>query len=433
MTDWYAQKDRLNAVSQRGIISPGAYYRVERYDWLDTISIRAYGTDSRVSDIISANNLLQQRKIEPVTQYPYIHPGDIIFIPAEPEDVTDTIDAIYENEIGIRINGEIFRNVEAITLTKNIDTIADSFIFTGAYDPDKEDAMYFEPPFKLCEIFIGGELFLTGTIEKWTPNFDQNSTKITLEGRSISGVLIDCTSPLKTLTYKNQSFQNIVNSELRPFGLRANFVTGGGTVIAEAKKDPSAKVFDFIKSLIKDNQLIMSSLPNGVINFLQSNVDGETVFDFEQEQRPILSLSASYDWTNRYSEYTATCQGPGNADGSYTAIDESINFFRPILFSSDTKLKGDLQTAAEWEMTRALTSTEIQINVTGWRDANNNLWNENTLVSLIAPKIFIFRQTNFLIKNVVLQKDSGGEQAQLTLVLPEAFTGRFPRNLPWIR
>lgn len=433
MTDWYKQKNRLNAVAPRGLIVPGSYYRVERYDWLDTISIRAYGVDSKVSDIINANVLLQQRNIEPVTQYPYIHPGDILWIPEDKTFSVDTVDFSYPNEIAIRVNGEVFRNIEAITLTKNLDTIADSFAFTGAYDPEHEDAIFFEPPFKKCEIFIGGNLFLTGTTEKWNPSYTDTSTKITIEGRSISGVLIDCTSPIKTLTYKNQSLQSIITSEFQPFGLKAEFQTGADINIAEAKKDPTSKVFDFIKDIIKDNQLIMSSLPNGAVIFTRANLNTDTVFDFEQGLRPLLSLSASYDWVNRYSEYTATCQGPGNADDSYTTIDESIDFYRPILFSSDTKTKGELEDAANWEKTRALTTTEIQISVVGWRDANNNLWTENTLVSLFAPKVFIFNRSNFLIKNVVLQKDENGERAQLTLVLPEAFTGEFPRKLPWIR
>ena len=104
------------------------------------------------------------------------------------------------------------------------------------------------------------------------------------------------------------------------------------------------------------------------------------------------------------------------------------------MFRSDAKDAASLLKAAKWRQTRALVAIEVTAKVDGWRDMNGDLWRENRKINLKAPNVYLFNDYEYLIKNVVLDKnESGGETATLTLVMPESFTGEFPISLPWER
>lgn len=66
-----------------------------------------------------------------------------------------------------------------------------------------------------------------------------------------------------------------------------------------------------------------------------------------------------------------------------------------------------------------------------WRDPKGNLWRPNTTITLKAPEAMIYRETEFLIRNVTLRQDAQSKTATLGLVLPGAFSGETPSRLPF--
>ena len=53
-------------------------------------------------------------------------------------------------------------------------------------------------------------------------------------------------------------------------------------------------------------------------------------------------------------------------------------------------------------------------------------------VSVLAPSVDIFTETEFIISGVDLLKDAnGGNVAGLEMVLPQAYTLDFPSVFPW--
>jgi prophage tail gpP-like protein len=340
------------------------------------------------------------------------------------------------SEVKIEIEGVIIEGFEATSIQRNLDSIADGFTFSGAYDPDSIFAYLLEPPQKVVKLYIDDKLYITALSEKWKPGFEQNSTITSIECRTRAGALVDCTTTDSVCTYKDMTLSAIASQVCNPFGISALFQDGDSPPIKLAQRCPTDTVFSFLKKLACNYEFIITSTPEGNIKFTKPSPDasGAPVDSLQQGVEPLISVDCDIDYTKAYSEYTATGQFPGVPDAIATTVDTTMTQFRPIMFKADAKDQGSLQLAAEWRKTRALVSGEVTVVVDGWRNRKGDLWQENTIITLVAPNAYLFNPFNYLIKNVTLDKtESAGETATLTLVMPESFTGVFPAKSPWLR
>lgn len=417
--------------------APGTFYTVPKGSFIDTISLKAYGRD-RNSDIVEANEqLLKGRAI--AAGLPQIYPGDKLWLPVDDLDVQEdeTIEADSPDEIGIRINGKIFRGWTVTSIARSINNIADSFSFTAPFDPDDPDSVYLDPfTYLETDLFIGGKPYIYGRSEGWNPTLNENNTMTSISCRSRAGVIIDCTSELKGLNFNKQTLKQIADKLLNSFGIKTEFPYGDSGIINKTKRNITDKIYSVLQGLAKKVGYIINSDRKGGIKFDKANVDGKPIFNLIQGEQPLIgSLSASYNGTERFSDYTAISQSNGNPSNNSTAKDESIPISRPLIFSAKDTKQGDIATAAEWKRNRALgKSAPITAKVGTWRDKNDDLIYENEIVTLYAPKISIYNETSFLIEKVSFSKtESGGKQATLTLVLPETYTSIFPEVFPWQR
>ena len=107
--------------------------------------------------------------------------------------------------------------------------------------------------------------------------------------------------------------------------------------------------------------------------------------------------------------------------------------YRPFVFSADELEAGNLEDSVRWRRSKSLAdSASLRAIVTGWRNQDGNLWYENQVVIVKAPSVYIFNETEYIIRGVELTKDEqGGDVITLSLVLPQAYTLDFPDVLPW--
>jgi len=415
----------------------GTFYTVPKGAWLDTISKATYGYD-RVPEIIEANDYLKERPIYRGTeaaQLPFIHPGDVLWLPAkEIPDEDKIIPAENENEVAIRIDGKIFRGWETSSITRSIDTCADSFTFVAPYDPDSENAKYLQPfSYSKADLFIGGELYIPGMAMKHTPGGSESSNIMTVEVRSLPGVTIDCQSTDKSLNYNKQTLKQIADKILIPFGIRTEFPDGDTDPFIKVNRELTDTVFSFLSKLAAQKGFMITSSVDSKMLFVRAAIDSELVASLYQGEQPLLNVEASYDSTQRFSNIISVSQSAGKTNNKKEVIDKTIKDYRPMIFTADETESGNIKDAASWKRSRLLASSSpTTATVAGWRDFNGNLWMENTLVTVYFPKRCIFRETEYLITGVSLTKDANsGNIANLTLALPQAYTLDFPEVLPW--
>lgn len=417
--------------------APGTYYTVPKGSFIDTISLKAYGYN-RNDDIVDANRqLLKSRPL--AAGLPQIYPGDRLWLPPEEETVAEEekVEAETSDEVAIRINGKIFKGWTTNSIQRSMNSIADSFSFQAPFNPnDVENSVYLDPyTYLTTDLFIGGKLYIAGRSEKWNPRFSVDSTITTIEARSLGGVIVDCTSQNKALSFAKQTLQQISSILLTPFGLSAQFPQGDSSIFANTKRNITDKIYSYLQGLSKKAGFIINSTREGGLKFERANTAGVPIMELIQGEPPLVGLSATYDGTQRFSDYIAVSQSSGNPTNNFLEKDTTIPVYRPLIFSAKDTQQGDIKNASAWERNRALAkSAKITATIATWLDPQGNLIFENNTINLTAPNIHIYNKTKLLIEKVALSEtESGGKVATLTLVLPESYTLLFPEVLPWQR
>lgn len=428
--DYYKDKPRP---------TPGYHYTVVAGDDFVKISIGAYGSTKDTWNVIRANDILIKGRKKDSWGAPLLYPGDRVFIPGVPAEIKPEpteIESSDPYEIAIRLDGIIYRGWTANTIFRAINTIADGFNFSAPYDENDFNSRILDPfTYYTADLFIGGKLYISGRAEKWRPQSDENSTTMTIECRSRSGVLVDCPSQNRALNFKNQSLKQIAELLIKPFGLSAEFPADyNNAIIPKTKRGITDKVADYLQSLAKSIGMIINGSITGGLKFETANVNGTPILTLRQGEYPLLSVDADYDGTQRFSDYEAISQTNGQASNRILEQDKSVKFFRPTIFDAKDATQGNIKNAAKWEKSRALSrAAKVSAVIGTWYDKNNNLIFENNIITLYYPKVCIFKETRFLIEKVTFTKDAGKNITTLELVQPESYTLEFPKIFWWAR
>lgn len=147
---------------------------------------------------------------------------------------------------------------------------------------------------------------------------------------------------------------------------------------------------------------------------------------------PFTEMSATFDGRARFANYKCLSTTP-KKNKSATSVDPSIPSGRIRTFTADEGDDGDLQKAADWERSRAFgEAMSIPFPVPSWYAPNGELWQPNTLVTVVSPTLMIPDGVDFLIRSVEDQYERDGTRAVLNLVPPQLYTGEPIADL-WAR
>jgi len=420
--------------------TPGQFYVVVSGDQIRKIARKCYGHD-RSSDIIDANAaIFTPARIAIGTSLeglPFIYRGDRLQLPDTLKQFSETIPADVDDEVSIRIDGKIFKGWTASNITRNINTIADGFTYSLPYDYTDLELREKTRPFNYlsADLFIGGELYIAGQNVKWHTGARTNETIKTIDSRTKAGHTIECMAQKTALEFTGQTLAQIAVAIMAPYGdnLKPLFFDGDSDQFVKVRKEITDTDFDFLRGLASQKGFLITSSDTGQMAFIQANITGKPVSRLVEGETAIEGLSATYDGTQRYSSYQAVTESAGVPGPSSMITDDSISIYRPLVFSADDLEAGNLDTALKWKRSLALAdSAKLSIPVTGWRNQTNMLWRENMKVTVLAPSVDIFRETEYIISSVNLNKDeNGGNIAVLEMVLPQAYSLEFPDSFPW--
>lgn len=144
----------------------------------------------------------------------------------------------------------------------------------------------------------------------------------------------------------------------------------------------------------------------------------------------ILSASAAYDATQRFSEYLLKGQASGDDAASgktvaspiATASDPGVKRHRPLMVIAEEQATlANLDIRAKWEAsTRAGRGKPVTIVAPGWRAPSGKLRDRNIIVSVAAPELFA--DGAMLVQSVTYRLDASGTTTELVLVPPEAWS-----------
>lgn len=341
------------------------------------------------------------------------------------------------NEVSLYVDGETFVYWETITISRAIDSIS-KMVFTSPFDPDNRAfRRVFRPDgFKSVVVTIGGKRIFTGVMVPQPPTSDPSGSQITVDAFSIPGVLEQCSAPESVwpIEFRRHNLREITDRILKPFGVQYMFESDPGPAFKKVKMQPTSTIFAFLTPLAQQRGYVISDDSDGFMVYRQSTSTGSPVAVLREGVAPLVSVAPSFNFVQYYSHVTGLKPArAGSRAARYTAANTFLNrSLRPSVFTAGDTDAGEIEDATNAKLGRMFgNAATYTATIATWRDPRGSLWRENTTVKVLYPSAMIYQEYEFLVRRVNLSQTPTEEVAVLELVMPGAFSGEIPEELPW--
>jgi len=340
---------------------------------------------------------------------------------------------VLPNESTIIVGGKSFDGWESVSITKNLDSIANQFEIQLF---DKFEGLRRDWPVRpgvSVKVNIGRERVLTGRIEKLDVSFSDESRSFSISGRSNAGDLVDSghTGPTE---FKSINLLKLAEELVSPFGIRV-FASVESKLIEKFAIKPGETVFEALDRAARLQGFFFISTRGGNIRLTRAaRARADTALE---QDINLLSAQASYDNSKRHNEYIVKAQTSGLDDffgddvstPQGSAKDLGVTRHRPfVLVSEGSAGTEQAETRAQWEASTRLAQA-IQINavVQGWTQKSGELWGINQLIRFKSRMLGLNRE---LLSTSVSHTENAeaGKTTSLTLTDPKAFSPRPEQN-----
>jgi prophage tail gpP-like protein len=359
--------------------------------------------------------------------------------------------------VTLKVNGKAFSSWESLTLTENLDEVADAFSFSSGFNPNRSDLVEsFRPMgYQPCTVEIDGELMLTGTLEFPQTSTSADSRDLNAQGRSLPGVLVDCPIDIvngpRDLQWRDVKLGRLATIVATPYGIKVvtpqgdsgtikianSFGADTATVANEPatgliKASPGDTVAAFLVGIAKPMGWLLNSSPKGELQLVRSETNLTPVAKIEEGKGSFLGARSGVDGTKLFQKTRVIQQMGGWPDIKSDATNPAVKLYRLKMTAGSSGNPSQLATYAQWDQATALAEAfSLEVDVTGWKTDAGVLWRKGQAVSVLAPGAFILRETDFVIAGVTRTLSTEGRTTTLRLVFPGAYAGTLPSLYPW--
>lgn len=346
----------------------------------------------------------------------------------EPEDLED---------VSILIDGARWDSWDTLEITRSLTSMR-TVSFVSPFEPERSLFRETFQPFsyKPLELRVGDEVLFTGTLVGVDPDTSSDARIVKVTAYSKPAVLTDVVEPASAypLELNGLSLEQVATRLLEPFGLEVQLDDDEGATFRRVAIEPQDAVLPFLIELAKQRGLVISDTAAGALRIWKSIEAGTTpVARFAEGEPPLRSVRSTFAPQRYFSELTGIAKArSGRAGSRFTVQNPHLEVLRPGAVQLDDTDDADVPTATEARLGRMFgNALAVAISLPTWRTSAGDLWEPNTALLLEAPGAMIYRQTEFLIRTVALRQDAESIVAELGLVLPGAFSGEAPAELPW--
>jgi prophage tail gpP-like protein len=359
---------------------------------------------------------------------------------SEPDDLLD--------EVTLKIEQEEFHGWDELELHQGLDSMP-SVGFQAPFDPESLPLRQrFRPyGFQQVEVAIGGARAFNGVMMPPEPDVEAGKCEMTVSAYSRAAELARSDVPASLIPMESAglSLSDIARRLAGPFGVDVIMRGSEGANFrrvktkqkkVDGKVEAGQKILDFLGELARQRMLVMTGDVDGNLLFWQSVASGNPVVSLVQGEQPLVKVAVSFNPEDYYSELTGyTTTKHGRVGAKYTERNQRLagGILRAHSFRLDDIEKGDGPAAVKAKLGRMFAScVSYTATVPTWRDPKGNLFKPNTTVTLFAPKAMVYKETEFLVRDVYFKRGRAeGKHATLGLVLPGAFSGQAPDRMPW--
>jgi prophage tail gpP-like protein len=418
---------------------PGQQWTVGPGDSLESLSVRAYGNRAFWPRIWKANqNRLRSSNPN------IIFDGEVILIP----ELTEQKTLVGEQEVrtafsALTIKGkgkddftllvdDIEIPVESGRVIRTMDTAADAWSARIQWQPGRDpliDERLLPYKYPKASVYLGDHLIVNGLLYSVIPEQSEEGIVKNLEGASFTADAIDSTlrPPYEV---NNVTLEQRANDLVRPLGIKAVFEFPSGGPFKRMTASKTDTIFSHLAKYASQRGLLISSTESGDMLFTKAS-EAAPIAIVEEEKPFPEKWQARFDGRARFNVYRALSQGPRKNKRVGIAKDDNVPRARFLTFAANDSTKGNVKKAAEWRRSKQIADAlSIPFPVSSWYTPDGDLWQENSIVTVISPTIHVPSGFDFLIKSVEYVFDNNGTKASLNIVPPQVYTGE-PLVDPW--
>lgn len=336
-----------------------------------------------------------------------------------------------QDEVTLVTSGREFRGWTGATIEMAIDQLADAFAISCPYDPVIADLASSVEPYKYqpVQIYIGDDLYLTGSLD--VPEFDYSprDNTLTLQGRSKPGILADCSAAIDTAAQvEGLTFHNLAVQQAKALGVsvRDDDAKSSSRIISEARAEYGESAFDFLHKLAAPHNLLLNSSYDGrlVITSGDDLINRPIVADLTEGEHIITNIHTKFDGTKRFSQYQVAGQFAGSPEIYGTAKDGQIKVYRPFCKAGEEIDQNDTVNTASRLMAEAIAeSLSLSVSLDGWRRPDGKLWAERQAITLLSPRTYLKKRAKYIIAGLTLKLDTkDGRTVSIRPVPPEVYS-----------
>lgn len=331
-------------------------------------------------------------------------------------------------DIQLHVNERIYSGWKTATVTRSLDAVSGKFEL-GTVDKWEANAQRWTIfPGNECQLRIDGVPMITGYVDRPSPQYDATSHSIQIIGRDKTGDLVDCSAIVPSNELRGLKLEGIAAAIAKPFGLKVITQVATGAAFPVFAIQPGEGAWEAIERAARQRFMVITT--NGLGDLVIADIGTRRAFDSLIEGQNIKAASATYDHSQRFSEYIVKGQAAVQNDGWEAATaniesranDQNIKRYRPKIINAEMQVSdGSAGNRAELEAaTRAGKSTKISVTVQGWTMSNGELWPLNSLVRIRSPLLSI--DDDMLISEVAFSiSDQSGITTKMELARPDAY------------
>lgn len=299
------------------------------------------------------------------------------------------------NKVSLEVNGKIFEGWKDVQIRSTIKACSGAFSlsitdrWSGQHEP------WIVSPGDKCVLKIGKETVLTGYVDSVSPSFDATSRTIEVAGRDVTSDFVDCSVDISQFEFNDISLEEFVSRIVKSFNIPVVFRGTSSGKITRISISPGETGFEVVEKYARQKGFLVTTDGKGTLIITRPGTTRANTAIVQGKN--ILSASAQYDSTERYSQYKVISQfgdlaqelGTGAYSIMGSASDRSITRQRKLIVSAENSMtENDAALRAQWEATvRAARSSKFRVTLQGWTQEDGSLWRANQLVRAKAPWI----------------------------------------------
>lgn len=332
----------------------------------------------------------------------------------------------------IKVNGSEFVFFNDIKISLQLDTVASVFSFSARFNPQNlvHKALFKPLSYPEVEIFKNdGTLLLTGTILNQAQKSDKDPNLVSLSGYSKGGVLEDCTIPLRSYPLESlkRSLKEITERLLQIFDLNlqvaSNVVNEVNAVYNKTIAEPTDSIASYLSKLAAQRNIVLSHNSKGDIVFFRPDAFAAPKLYITKENSNNMGWSVN---GQAFHSSIEVIRQPSDDNEGVSLADRAnnplIKAIRPIVSVLSSGKETDTKMAADNKMASELSNLILVVNFEKFIDVT-----PGDIVEVENDEVYLYNRTRFMVSSVNISENVKGNTTDISMVLPETFTGQIPK------